>query len=543
MSNSYPHRRRLASGVLLAAALGVGLSHWVVVRVRAADTRSRAERAAVVALGALVEIAEKAGGGGEAVRHAVARVGQENRSLKTIRVVAFQGVSLEASTAPEDIGEKAVPRRLSRDEKELYDLGQRLRAAVETNRQEGGARKTEIELGAAPSGGLTLAAPVERDGAMVGFVALETTPISPAPRTSWIPPALALFASLLIFLLAASVAGEHRWALVVIAAAILVASMVGYGRWAFATIAGDRRATEAFLGDEVKAESARAAAVLQEFSLGDAASLHPGAWDADAFRRPLGIISGAGTVDEAALAKNLEGIAGGVRSVVSAFTVLALLLLGFVGLGHAARLGATLRKHRQAYSYAFPALFGMVLLVFLPFLYGVALSFTDQTIYTVGKPIAEIWSGVKNFVDILGDFRIAKQTAEGLAWNYQNIYWTLGITIIWTVTNVAYGVGMGLFLALILNTKGLFARPIYRVIFILPWAMPNYITALIWKGMFHKQFGAINAFIKLLGFEPISFFNNFWTAFFANVATNTWLGFPFMMVICLGALQSIPADL
>jgi len=46
-----------------------------------------------------------------------------------------------------------------------------------------------------------------------------------------------------------------------------------------------------------------------------------------------------------------------------------------------------------------------------------------------------------------------------------------------------------------------------------------------------------------VGVEPVSWFQSFWTAFAANVATNTWLGFPFMMVISLGALQSIPGDL
>ena len=52
-----------------------------------------------------------------------------------------------------------------------------------------------------------------------------------------------------------------------------------------------------------------------------------------------------------------------------------------------------------------------------------------------------------------------------------------------------------LILALILNVKELRFKPIYRIILILPWAVPNYITALIWKGMFHRQFGVINQII------------------------------------------------
>ncbi|MBT6492019.1 MAG: sugar ABC transporter permease, partial [Deltaproteobacteria bacterium] len=71
----------------------------------------------------------------------------------------------------------------------------------------------------------------------------------------------------------------------------------------------------------------------------------------------------------------------------------------------------------------------------------------------------------------------------------------------------------------------------------------NYITALIWKGMFHRQFGVINAMLEILGMESVAWFSSFWTAFCANVCTNAWLGFPFMMVVCLGALQSIPKEL
>jgi arabinogalactan oligomer/maltooligosaccharide transport system permease protein len=73
--------------------------------------------------------------------------------------------------------------------------------------------------------------------------------------------------------------------------------------------------------------------------------------------------------------------------------------------------------------------------------------------------------------------------------------------------------------------------------------VPNYITALIWKGMFNRQFGAVNALLGLFGVEPVSWFSHFATAFAANVATNTWLGFPFMMVVTLGALQAIPKEL
>jgi arabinogalactan oligomer/maltooligosaccharide transport system permease protein len=182
-------------------------------------------------------------------------------------------------------------------------------------------------------------------------------------------------------------------------------------------------------------------------------------------------------------------------------------------------------------------------LVFFPFLYGIAISFTDQTIYTTSKPLTEIWVGLKNYGQILGDFHIARRAADSaLVFNYLNFYWTFLFTVVWTVSNVTIGVTVGLLLALILNTPALALRPVYRVLLILPWAVPNYITALIWRGMFHSQFGVINQLIQIFGGQPVSWFEKPFSSFLTALATNGWLSFPFMMVISLGALQSIPGE-
>ncbi len=220
-----------------------------------------------------------------------------------------------------------------------------------------------------------------------------------------------------------------------------------------------------------------------------------------------------------------------------------LVLLAYFGFGAAARTRDTLIKHRRAYYYVLPAMAGMTLLVFFPFFYGIALSFTNSNIYNTNQPIGEIWIGFQNFFEILGDWELVKTTADGRVFNYQNFYWTLGFTVIWTISNVAIGVSVGLLLALLLNTKGLVLKPIYRVLLILPWAMPNYITALIWRGMFHSQFGVINQAIQMFGGDAVSWFDTPFRSFITVLSTNGWLSFPFMMVISLGALQSIPADL
>ena len=191
-------------------------------------------------------------------------------------------------------------------------------------------------------------------------------------------------------------------------------------------------------------------------------------------------------------------------------------------------------KNRLAYSYVVPATIGMLLLVFFPIFFGLVLGFTDYSLLKFKEPIWTAFIGFKNFIDILSDFNI---------FSYQNFYYTLFITVIWTATNVTLHVVIGLFLAMILNLPLVAGRRIYRTLLILPWAVPNYITALIWKGMFQRQFGAINGLLNIFGFPSISWFEKPFTAFMTNLITNVWLGFPFMMVIALGALQSIPADL
>jgi arabinogalactan oligomer/maltooligosaccharide transport system permease protein len=216
-----------------------------------------------------------------------------------------------------------------------------------------------------------------------------------------------------------------------------------------------------------------------------------------------------------------------------------LALLGFTAVGGEVvrrrtrratiRRGA-LRAAARAYAYVAPAFASILLLVVVPFAAGMALSFFHHSEghYT--------FVGLQNFADILRsrDYRITEP---------MSFYFTLAVTLLWTVVNVALHAGIGLALALALKDPLLRFKGIYRVLLIVPWAVPNYITALIWKGMFHRQFGAISALLAALGIQPISWFTHFSTAFAANVITNTWLGFPFMMVVALGALQSIPGDL
>lgn len=225
-----------------------------------------------------------------------------------------------------------------------------------------------------------------------------------------------------------------------------------------------------------------------------------------------------------------------LRFVKNAFIFIGLLsiaVFAFIAFGIAGRIGKALFKNRLAYYYVAPATVGMLILVFFPIFFGLVLGFTDYSLLKFKEPIWDLFIGFKNFIDILSDFKI---------FSYENFYYTLFITVIWTAGNVSLHVGIGLLLALILNSPVVAGRNIYRTLLILPWAVPNYITALIWKGMFQRQFGAVNGLLNLFGLSSISWFDKPVTSFLTNLITNVWLGFPFMMVIALGALQSIPAE-
>ena len=216
--------------------------------------------------------------------------------------------------------------------------------------------------------------------------------------------------------------------------------------------------------------------------------------------------------------------------------VVILLIAGLIGLVYFVRQARkhnfikSLKESPTPYIYLFPAMFSMVLLVFIPFAVGTAVAFFAH------RSGEYQFVGFSNFISILlsKDFPIT---------NPLSFYFTLAVTVMWTSVNVFLHVSIGLMLALMLREPWLKMKGVYRMLLIIPWAVPNYITALIWKGMFNRQFGAINGILQSFGLEPVSWFSSFWTSFAANVTTNTWLGFPFMMVTALGALQAIPREL
>lgn len=136
--------------------------------------------------------------------------------------------------------------------------------------------------------------------------------------------------------------------------------------------------------------------------------------------------------------------------------------------------------------------------------------------------------GFDNYTKAFGDSRLSGPF-------YQILWWTFAQALL----SVALTFFLGLFLAITFNKK-IRGQKVYRTLMILPYAIPGFISALIFAGMFNRSYGFINQ--VLLGGASIPWLTDPWLAKFAVLFVNLWLGFPYMFLIATGALQSIPED-
>lgn len=189
-------------------------------------------------------------------------------------------------------------------------------------------------------------------------------------------------------------------------------------------------------------------------------------------------------------------------------------------------------------------MFGVVL---YPFLYNLVLSFSNMSMRTVDG-----WGiiGFEQYARVFGvdRLRAALDAGQGPGAGIQamfasEFYGVFVKTIVWTGVNVTLHVLIGVMLAVLLNRR-MPGKALFRILLILPWAVPQYITALTWRGMFNTDSGAINGILRqVFSLQGLPWLTDETLAFVAAIITNVWLGFPFMMIIALGGLQSIPKEL
>jgi arabinogalactan oligomer / maltooligosaccharide transport system permease protein len=219
------------------------------------------------------------------------------------------------------------------------------------------------------------------------------------------------------------------------------------------------------------------------------------------------------------------------------------------------RRGARIQRGLQPYLYLVPAFLVMAVITFYPLIFQVWMSFHDfgQINFRVRNPVPAEFVGLDNYI------RIA--TSKLQIPNFEFVRLVL-FNLFWAFSNVVVHIVIGVAVAVILNTQGLWGRGIYRALFILPVVIPQIIVATVWRNMFDPDAGAINLGLQGLGGlfgipagnpafhlnwirqaeDPIS-----WIplplAFFAMITANTWLGWPLNSVVATGALQSIPGEL
>lgn len=114
-------------------------------------------------------------------------------------------------------------------------------------------------------------------------------------------------------------------------------------------------------------------------------------------------------------------------------------------------------------------------------------------------------------------------------------------TFVFAVLSVATTFALGLFLAITFNDPRMKSKKYYRIAMILPYAFPGFLSALIWAGMFNQDFGIINAWF--FGGAQIPWLTDPLLAKIAILVVNLWMGFPYMFLVCTGAIQSIPDDI
>ena len=184
------------------------------------------------------------------------------------------------------------------------------------------------------------------------------------------------------------------------------------------------------------------------------------------------------------------------------------------------------RKRDTLISYAWssPSLILIALMVVFPILYTGYISLTNMNVYH--------WFdftiiGLENYFRALFVFDSGFLSA-------------LFATILWTVVNMILQLVIAFVLVTLLNIQKLKLRKLYKTLLMFPWAMPGYVSILLWKtGMFNTQFGLLNQWMEKLGQETVRWLSNDVSAFICCTVVNLWLALPFMIMIMDGAMQSI----
>lgn len=185
------------------------------------------------------------------------------------------------------------------------------------------------------------------------------------------------------------------------------------------------------------------------------------------------------------------------------------------------------------YALLTPAITFILLFNLLPLIFGFLISFTNYSGPNHLPPRNLIqWVGLQNFINLF-KMRTWSHTILGVA------SWTF----IWALAASVSTFFFGLIFAVLINANGIKLKRIWRTIFILPWAMPSFISIFIMRNLFNNQFGPINKYLNALGMISIPWLTDPNMAKITCVLVNLWFGLPYYMALTSGVIAGIPKDL
>ncbi|MFE5714534.1 carbohydrate ABC transporter permease, partial [Streptomyces sp. NPDC056501] len=194
----------------------------------------------------------------------------------------------------------------------------------------------------------------------------------------------------------------------------------------------------------------------------------------------------------------------------------------------------SLSTHWYAWAMVAPVIIVIAVIIGYPLIRGIYLSLTNANERNVARSIGvnEIpatyeFVGLDNYADAITGSQFLS---------------TLGWTLVWTVACVSLTFALGLALANILNRK-IAGRSAYRLMLILPWAVPGFVSVFAWRFLYNQDNGLLNKILAGGGIDAVPWLNDPTWAKFSVILVNVWLGIPFMMVALLGGLQSIPSEM
>lgn len=200
---------------------------------------------------------------------------------------------------------------------------------------------------------------------------------------------------------------------------------------------------------------------------------------------------------------------------------------GAIRARHPAGPGGIVWRHLiEPYLYLSPALVLIGLVMAVPLAIGISYSFQSITLL---RPFDTGWVGFENYRDLWSDRKFWRAFAN---------------TFQWTFGSLAFQFGLGLGLALLLNTAFAGKRLIQALVF-LPWAVPAFLSALTWAWLFNPVIGPIPHWLAALGLldDAENILADPALAMWGPIVANIWFGIPFFAITLLAALQSIPGEL